>query len=217
MAAPSRRFDSRTARSSAPLIAVDCRELAREIKSYLEQVSPELVDRVKLYTGATPLFDEREIEEQIHRAYRREVDLASGGHIVIEATGKFRKIAEIKIDKTVAVAAGDVNGDKRADIYVVRGGTDLNRADRLFVNNGNGTLTNLDTGTIRIGSGIAASTSVDATFENHGVFDVQSDVLASRRFRNHGLLTGGRCRPTTNSAHANPVRSASLYVRDSDG
>ena len=39
----------------------------------------------------------------------------------------------------MAVAAGDVNGDKRADIYVVRGGTDLNRADRLFINNGKGT------------------------------------------------------------------------------
>jgi FG-GAP-like repeat len=53
--------------------------------------------------------------------------------------GTFRKIAEFKVDKTVAVAAGDVDGDKRADIYVVRGGTSSNRADRLFINNGKGT------------------------------------------------------------------------------
>ncbi len=67
-------------------LTVDSRDLASEIKSYLGEVSPELVDRVKLYSGATPVFDENEIEEQIHRAYRRKVDLASGGHIVIEAT-----------------------------------------------------------------------------------------------------------------------------------
>lgn len=51
----------------------------------------------------------------------------------------FRKIYELKIDKTVALAAGDVNGDKRADIYIVRGGQTLNRADRLLVNKGKGT------------------------------------------------------------------------------
>ena len=53
--------------------------------------------------------------------------------------GRFWKIAEFKIDKSEALAAGDVNGDGRADIYVVRGGSDRNRADRLFVNNGKGT------------------------------------------------------------------------------
>ncbi len=67
-------------------LTVDSRELAKEIKTYLGQVSPELVDRVKVHAPASPIFDELGIEEQIHRAYRRTVDLASGGHIVIEAT-----------------------------------------------------------------------------------------------------------------------------------
>ena len=67
-------------------LTVDSLDLAKEVKSYLGQVSPELVDRVKSYRGATPIFDEQGIEEQIHRAYRRQVDLASGGHVVIEAT-----------------------------------------------------------------------------------------------------------------------------------
>ena len=67
-------------------LTVDSRELAKEIKTYLGQVSPELVDRVKVHTAASPIFDELDIEEQIHRAYRRTVDLASGGHVVIEAT-----------------------------------------------------------------------------------------------------------------------------------
>jgi hypothetical protein len=50
----------------------------------------------------------------------------------------FRVIHELKIDKSVALATGDVNGDKRADIYVVRGGDDMNRPDRLLVNDGDG-------------------------------------------------------------------------------
>jgi hypothetical protein len=50
----------------------------------------------------------------------------------------FRLIYELRLDKAVAVAAGDVNGDKRADIYVARGGQKSNAADRLLVNKGGG-------------------------------------------------------------------------------
>jgi hypothetical protein len=68
------------------------------------------------------------------------IQLAGNRVRVSKRVGRtFRKIADIKMDKTVAVATGDVNGDKRADIYVVRGGQDINRADRLLVNNGKGT------------------------------------------------------------------------------
>ena len=67
-------------------VTVDSDELAQEIKSYLGQVSPELLDRVKLYRGDVPIFDEFEIEEDIRAAFRRRVDLKSGGYIVIEHT-----------------------------------------------------------------------------------------------------------------------------------
>jgi hypothetical protein len=50
----------------------------------------------------------------------------------------FRLIYELRLDKAVAVAAGDVNGDKRADIYIARGGQKSNAADRLLVNKGGG-------------------------------------------------------------------------------
>ncbi|MFQ5746056.1 MAG: ribonuclease E/G [Gemmatimonadota bacterium] len=73
----SEKFDS---------LVVDSRPLAHEIKSYLGQVSPELLDRVKLYEGSQPVFDEYEIEEEIRAAFQRRVELRSGGHIVIEAT-----------------------------------------------------------------------------------------------------------------------------------
>ncbi|MFQ5890601.1 MAG: ribonuclease E/G [Gemmatimonadota bacterium] len=68
------------------LLTVDAPELAHEIKSYLGQVSPELLDRVRLYRGDAPIFDEYGIEEEIRRAFQRRVELRSGGHIVIEAT-----------------------------------------------------------------------------------------------------------------------------------
>lgn len=68
------------------LLTVDSEELAHEIRSYLGQVSPELLDRVKLYRGELPIFDEFGIEEDISAAFRRRVDLKSGGYIVIEHT-----------------------------------------------------------------------------------------------------------------------------------
>lgn len=68
------------------LLTADDPDLAHEVKSYLGQVSPELVDRVRAYEGRTPIFDEFGIEEEIRKAFRRKVDLPSGGHIVIEAT-----------------------------------------------------------------------------------------------------------------------------------
>ncbi len=68
------------------LLTVDSESLHHEIKSYLGQVDPELLDRVKLYDGESPIFDEYGIEEEIRRAFRRKVELPSGGHIVIEPT-----------------------------------------------------------------------------------------------------------------------------------
>ena len=61
------------------LLTVDSPDLHHEIKSYLGQVDPELLDRVKLYQGKAPIFDEFGIEEEIRRAFRRKVDLPSGG------------------------------------------------------------------------------------------------------------------------------------------
>jgi len=67
-------------------LVVDSAELAQEIKSYLGQVSPELLDRVSYYRGEKPLFDEYGIEEGIREAFQRQVSLPSGGHIVIDHT-----------------------------------------------------------------------------------------------------------------------------------
>ena len=68
------------------LLTVDSRDLHHEIKSYLGQVDPGLLDRVRLYEEPKPIFDEFGVEEEIRRAFRRSVRLPSGGQVVIEQT-----------------------------------------------------------------------------------------------------------------------------------
>ncbi|MGH7540070.1 MAG: Rne/Rng family ribonuclease [Gemmatimonadota bacterium] len=67
-------------------LLADSKELHHEIRSYLGQVNPELLDRVELYEKREPIFDELGIEEELRRAFRRKVDLPSGGHLVIDQT-----------------------------------------------------------------------------------------------------------------------------------
>jgi ribonuclease G len=67
-------------------LAVDSRELFNEIQNYLDQVGPDLKERVELYHGDAPLFDKYEIEAEIRSLFHRRVDLPTGGYVVIEHT-----------------------------------------------------------------------------------------------------------------------------------
>jgi ribonuclease G len=67
-------------------LAVDAKELHNEIVAYLDQVGPELKERVELYESSTPLFDKYEIESEIRDLFKRRVDLPTGGYILIEHT-----------------------------------------------------------------------------------------------------------------------------------
>jgi len=68
------------------LLTVNSKELAHQAKSYLGRVSPELLDRVKVFDEDRPIFEAFGIEDEIQAAFRRRVELKSGGHIVIEHT-----------------------------------------------------------------------------------------------------------------------------------
>jgi ribonuclease G len=68
------------------LLTVNSKELAHQAKSYLGRVSPELLDRVKVFEEHRPIFEAFGIEDEIQAAFRRRVELKSGGHIVIEHT-----------------------------------------------------------------------------------------------------------------------------------
>jgi len=68
------------------------------VRSLVEANSPELVDRIRFYEAKTPIFKAYHIEEEIEKLGAREVELKSGGFLVI--------------DKTEALTVIDVNTGK---------------------------------------------------------------------------------------------------------
>jgi ribonuclease G len=67
-------------------LAVDSKELHHEIMTYLDQVGPELKERVELYEAPQALFDKYEIESEIRDLFKRRCDLPTGGYLIIEHT-----------------------------------------------------------------------------------------------------------------------------------
>ncbi len=65
---------------------VDSKELHEEVGRYLEQVDPELLQRVTFYDEPTPLFDKFDIEAEIRDLFKRRVELPTGGYLIIEPT-----------------------------------------------------------------------------------------------------------------------------------
>jgi len=70
-------------------VVIDDEELFAEVRDYIEQVNPELADRVELYDPVAenmPVFERFHVHEQLHKALDRKVWLPSGGSIIIERT-----------------------------------------------------------------------------------------------------------------------------------
>jgi ribonuclease E len=67
-------------------IVTDSAEIFEKVRAYLKDVAPSLLERVHLHQGTLPVFEERHVIEQIHKALERKVWLASGGYIVIDRT-----------------------------------------------------------------------------------------------------------------------------------
>ncbi len=71
---------------SVDRVAVDSKDVYKEVLRYLKSDAPELKSRVKLYTGEGPIFDEYGIESEIQKSFERKVWLKKGGYIIIEST-----------------------------------------------------------------------------------------------------------------------------------
>jgi ribonuclease G len=56
------------------------------MREFARAFMPSALERIELYTQARPLFDLHQVEEEIKRALERQVNLKSGGHLVIEQT-----------------------------------------------------------------------------------------------------------------------------------
>lgn len=67
-------------------IVVDDEETHKQLEAYLKEVDPGALPSLKHYTGSQHLFDYYGVEDQIHRALQSEIQLPSGGSIVIEET-----------------------------------------------------------------------------------------------------------------------------------
>jgi len=67
-------------------LVVDSKQILNEIQKYLEQVSPDLLERVTFYEDSTPLFDKFDIETEIRDLFKRRVEMPTGGSIIIEPT-----------------------------------------------------------------------------------------------------------------------------------
>jgi Rne/Rng family ribonuclease len=122
---------------------VDSEQLHEQVRDYLDQVAPELLDKVQLYgretssesaaTGASkdgadagadraPLFEAYNVNEQLRKAMSRKVWLPSGGYLIIETTEAM---------KVIDVNTGKFTGDAKSNLEEVVLKTNLEAADEI--------------------------------------------------------------------------------------
>jgi ribonuclease E len=107
-------------RNNIDEILIDDLEAFNLVKSFLKQVIPDFLSKIRLYKDSVPLFNKYHIESQIEVAYNREVSLPSGGSIVI--------------DHTEALTSIDINSaraTKGSDIEETAFNTNLEAADEI--------------------------------------------------------------------------------------
>jgi ribonuclease E len=101
-------------------ILIDTDDIFEQAQQFMSHVMPGNVSRVKRYRDDVPLFSRFQIEHQIESAYSRQVNLPSGGAIVI--------------DHTEALVSVDVNSGratKGADIEETAFRTNCEAADEI--------------------------------------------------------------------------------------
>ncbi len=92
-------------RSDIDEILIDDVGTFKLVRSFLQQVMPQFIQKAKLYQDPVPLFSRYQIESQIETAYSREVPLPSGGAIVIDHS---EALTAIDINSARATKGGDI-------------------------------------------------------------------------------------------------------------
>jgi ribonuclease E len=67
-------------------LVIDDAKLAEDVRDYLRDVSPDMVERVQVHAGDDSLFDAYEVTTQVRRALEKKVWLRSGGYLIVEKT-----------------------------------------------------------------------------------------------------------------------------------
>lgn len=109
---------------------VDDKSLHGEVKDYLEEVAPDLVEKLQLHDPVTEgehdkpesLFDAWNVSEQLRKATEKKVWLPSGGYLIIETTEAM---------KVVDVNTGKFTGSKDTSLEEVVLKTNLEAADEI--------------------------------------------------------------------------------------
>ena len=86
-------------------VLIDNPVVHEEALAFISQVMPQYKNRVKLYENDVPLFNHFQIESQIETAFQREVQLPSGGSLVIDPT---EALVSIDINSARATRGSDI-------------------------------------------------------------------------------------------------------------
>ena len=65
-------------------IRIDSRETFQRTTQFVQELMPEIADRLEHYPGERPIFDLYGVEDEIQRALDRKVPLKSGGYLVVD-------------------------------------------------------------------------------------------------------------------------------------
>ncbi|MFP5417544.1 MAG: Rne/Rng family ribonuclease [Gammaproteobacteria bacterium] len=101
-------------------ILIDTEDIYEQAQQFMAHVMPANVDKVKLYRDDVPLFSRFQIEHQIESAYSRQVNLPSGGAIVIDHT-----------EALVSVDVNSARATKGSDVEQTAYHTNLEAADEI--------------------------------------------------------------------------------------
>ena len=86
-------------------VLIDKTSTYNEALDFVKQVMPQYQSKLKQYKDSIPLFNRFQIESQIETAFQREVQLPSGGSIVIDPT---EALVSIDINSARATRGGDI-------------------------------------------------------------------------------------------------------------
>lgn len=67
-------------------VRIDSNETYHKVYKFASKFIPELAGRIEYYPGERPIFDLYGVEDEIHRALERKVQLKSGGYLIIDQT-----------------------------------------------------------------------------------------------------------------------------------
>ena len=92
-------------RDDVDQVLIDTPKAVQQAKDFVTQVMPHYANRIRHYDDSVPMFNRYQIESQIETAFQREVQLPSGGSIVIDPT---EAMISIDINSARATRGSDI-------------------------------------------------------------------------------------------------------------